>query len=78
MRTAGINLELANGGITMRFTDDGIPNMVEGLEVGAASAVTSMKHRIRALGGTVELLRTDDAAGTVLEAYMPLSKGRES
>jgi hypothetical protein len=47
------------------------------LEVGAASAVTSMKHRIRALGGTVELLRTD-AAGTVLEAYMPLPKGRES
>lgn len=74
VKAAGISLHLENGGITMRFTDDGIPHMVGGLEVGAASAVTSMKHRIRALGGTVELLRTE-AGVTVLKAYMPLPKG---
>jgi len=76
VKTAGINLQIEDGGITMRFTDDGVPNMVGGLEVGAANAMTSMKHRIRALGGTVELLRTG-AAGTILEAYMPLPKGPE-
>ena len=77
MKTAGISLQIENDGITMRFTDDGIPNMVDGLEVGAAGAMTSMKHRIRALGGTVELLRTD-AVGTALEAHMPLPKGPRS
>jgi signal transduction histidine kinase len=71
VKTAGIGLQIENDGITMRFTDDGIPNVVGGLEVGAASAMTSMKHRIRALGGTVELLRTD-APGTALKAHMPL------
>jgi signal transduction histidine kinase len=76
VKTAGINLQIEDGGIMMRFTDDGVPNMVGGLEVGAANAMTSMKHRIRALGGTVELLRTG-AAGTILEAYMPLPKGPE-
>lgn len=71
---AGINIQVENGGILMVFTDNGIPTMVGGFEVGAADALASMKHRIRALGGTIELLRTD-ASGTVVKAFMPLPEG---
>jgi signal transduction histidine kinase len=71
---ASIELQTENQVISMRFTDDGIPDTVGGLEVGAASAMTSMKHRIRALGGTVELKRTE-AGGSVLTAYLPLPEG---
>jgi signal transduction histidine kinase len=74
---ADINLQVDNSGVTMRFTDDGIPHLVDGLEVGAASSMISMKHRIRALRGTVELLRTS-AGGTVLTAYMPLPETTQS
>jgi signal transduction histidine kinase len=71
VKTASVSLQIENGGMTMRFSDDGIPDMVGGLEVGAVSTLSSMKHRIRALGGTVELLRTP-AGGTTLMAHMPL------
>lgn len=68
---ADINLQIEDDAITMQFFDDGVPVMAEGVEVGSASALTSMQHRIRALGGTVELLRTD-SGGTLLRAHMPL------
>jgi signal transduction histidine kinase len=74
VKAASVSIQVENGGITMRFSDDGVPDMVGGLEPGAADALSSMKHRIRALGGTVELLRTA-AGGTVLKAYMPLPPG---
>jgi signal transduction histidine kinase len=66
-----LNLQIENAGITMRFTDDGTPELVDGREVGAAGSITSMKHRIRALGGTVDLLRREDGV-TVLTAHLPL------
>lgn len=74
MRNLGavsLNLQIENAGITMRFTDDGTPELVDGREGGAASSITSMKHRIRALGGTVDLLPREDG-GTVLTAHLPL------
>ena len=33
VKTAGISLQIENDGITMRFTDDGIPNVVGGLKL---------------------------------------------
>jgi signal transduction histidine kinase len=71
---AEVNFQVDDGRILMRFTDDGIPNLVDGEEVGALSALTSMKHRIRALGGTVEQRRTD-SGGSELTACMPLPEG---
>jgi signal transduction histidine kinase len=70
---AEVTFQVENGRILMRFTDDGIPHLVDGQEVGALSALTSMKHRIRALGGTVELRRTD-SGGSELTACMPMSE----
>jgi signal transduction histidine kinase len=68
---AEVNFQVEDGRVLMRFTDDGIPHLVDGQEVGAVSALTSMKHRIRALGGTVEL-RRNNSGGSELTACMPL------
>lgn len=76
VRSASVNLQIENGGITMRFADDGIPDMASDIEGGATNPLSSMKHRIRALGGTVELVRSD-ASGTIIQVYMPLSKEAE-
>ena len=67
---AGVNLELKQNSMTMKFSDNGVPELVDGVEVGLANALSSMQHRIRALGGTIVLAQSED--GTVLEALVPL------
>lgn len=67
---AGVILELKEGSMTMKFSGDGVPELVNGVESGLARALTSMQHRIRSLGGTIILVQADN--GTVLEALVPL------
>jgi signal transduction histidine kinase len=57
--------------IWMRFSDDGTPNTSE----ESAMLLASMRHRIRALGGKVEI--TDNEAGaTALTVWVPLRQGQ--
>jgi signal transduction histidine kinase len=70
--SADVNVRIENGAVLMRFADDGVPVMSEGNESGAANAIASMRHRIGALGGTVDLDRTSDG-NTVLTAWMPIT-----
>lgn len=44
LTATGINIQVENGGILKVFTDNGIPNIVGRLEVGAADAIASKKH----------------------------------
>jgi signal transduction histidine kinase len=43
----------------------------DGHEAGASTALASMRHRLRVLGGEVDM-RRNQAGGTVLTASMPL------
>jgi signal transduction histidine kinase len=57
--------------IWMRFSDDGTPNASE----ESTMLLASMRHRIRVLGGKVEV--TDNEAGaTALTVWMPLRQGQ--
>jgi signal transduction histidine kinase len=55
----------------MRLSDDGIPHMLDGKEIGASMALASMRYKMRVLGGTVEIERTPQG-GTLLTAEMPI------
>ena len=54
----------------MRFSDDGMPNGQKQAE-DPAMTLASMRHRIRVLGGKVQISRTE-AGSTVLTAWMPM------
>jgi signal transduction histidine kinase len=67
-----LRVQVADGTLSMSVSDDGTP-MIEsdGHEVGASTALASMRHRLRALGGKVDI-RRNEAGGSVLTASMPL------
>ena len=54
----------------MRFSDDGTPDAGKQLEE-SAMVLASMRHRIRVLGGKVEM-STTEAGATALTVWMPL------
>jgi signal transduction histidine kinase len=56
----------------MRFTADGAPNAETQTE-DPAMILASMRHRIRTLGGSVQITRTEVGA-PVLTVSMPLSE----
>lgn len=55
----------------MEFYDNGVPESINGIERGASVAMSSMKHRLEMLGGTIEIIR-GDTEGTTLTAIIPL------
>jgi signal transduction histidine kinase len=61
--------------LLINFTDNGIPQLVQGQERGMAQVLASMRHRLRVFGGTVDIRRTASGA-TVLTARMPLKHKR--
>jgi signal transduction histidine kinase len=67
-----LHVQVDDGTLSMSVSDNGTPMMASGgYEVGASTALASMRHRIRELGGKVDIRRTD-SGGTVLTASMPL------
>jgi signal transduction histidine kinase len=67
-----LHVRVADGILSMTVSDDGTPIMVaDGHEAGASTALASMRHRLRVLGGEVDM-RRNQAGGTVLTASMPL------
>jgi signal transduction histidine kinase len=77
VKSADLNVRVEDGAVWMKFSDDGVPVMLDGKETGAANAIASMRHRIRVLGGTVDMNRTADG-GTVLTAWMPMTPKAET
>jgi len=67
-----LHVRVADGTLSLSVSDDGTP-MIEsdGHEVGASTALASMRHRLRVLGGKVDMQR-NEAGGSVLTASMPL------
>lgn len=54
----------------MDFSDNGVPAWMHGHEHATSVAIASMKHRLEALGGTVELEHIP-GDGSVLKASLP-------
>jgi signal transduction histidine kinase len=71
VQNSELHVSVDDGKIVMKISDDGTPNMLEGKEIGATIALASMQHRLRVIGGIVDLERTPGGM-TVLTASMPL------
>jgi signal transduction histidine kinase len=68
-----LHIQVAGGILSMSVLDDGTPVTGEGGdEIGASTSIASMRHRLRVLGGKVEVRRTH-VGGTILTATMPLA-----
>jgi signal transduction histidine kinase len=72
IKSAGLIVLVKDGTVSIQISDDGTPEMLQGEERGAATALASMQHRLRTLGGKVDMVRTI-GGGTVLTANMPLT-----
>lgn len=70
VKSADLHIHLENEAICLRFTDDGLPVMADGIEFGTSDILASMRHRMRVLGGTFSLVHTPGGA-TVLTASIP-------
>jgi signal transduction histidine kinase len=70
VKSADLTVSVHHGTFWMRFSDDGVPN-AETQTADPAMILGSMRHRIRALGGNLQLLRAG-AGTTVLIVSMPL------
>jgi signal transduction histidine kinase len=70
VKSADLTVCVNHGNFWMSFSDDGVPNAETPTE-DPAMILASMRHRIRVLGGTVAISRTD-AGATVLTISMPL------
>jgi signal transduction histidine kinase len=70
VKSTDLTIRVDQGKVRMRFSDDGTPNAEMQTE-DLTMTLASMRHRIRALGGTVEIVRTE-AGATVLTVSVPL------
>jgi signal transduction histidine kinase len=72
VKSADLTVCVENGELFLRITDDGVPLMSDGeREDGAANALVSMRHRLHALGGEVDLHQTAGGV-SVLTARLSL------
>ncbi len=70
VKSADLHIHLENDTIFLQFTDDGLPVMTDGIELGTTDVLASMRHRMRVLGGTFTLVHTPGGS-TVLTASIP-------
>jgi signal transduction histidine kinase len=70
VKSIDLTVSVNQGKFWMSFSDDGVPDAEKQTE-DPAMIMASMRHRIRVLGGTVQISRTD-AGATVLTVAMPL------
>jgi signal transduction histidine kinase len=69
VKSTDLTVCVDQGSFWMRFSDDGVPNAET--KMGDPMILASMRHRIRALNGAVQIYRTDRGV-TVLTVSMPL------
>jgi protein-histidine pros-kinase len=72
VRSTELHVRVADGILSMSVTGDGTP-VSDGQEAGASTALASMQHRLRVLGGKVDL-RRNAAGGSVLTASIPVGE----
>jgi signal transduction histidine kinase len=70
VKSTDLTVSVDQGNFWMRFSDDGVLN-AETQTGDPAMILASMRHRIRVLGGTLQVSRTK-AGTTVLTVSMPL------
>jgi signal transduction histidine kinase len=70
VKSTDLTVSVDQGNLSMRFSDDGVPS-AEAQTGKPAMILASMRHRIRVLGGNVQISRTE-AGATVLTVSMPL------
>ena len=68
---ADLQVSIGANVLHMKFTDNGIPLMQGGVEPGADIALATMRHRLRLLGGSVDIERAE-GGGTILTAHLPI------
>jgi two-component system, NarL family, sensor kinase len=68
---ADLAVHVDQRGLNMRFTDNGVPTMLDGREQGSAVALAAMRYRLRLLGGTVDIEQRANG-NTILTARVPL------
>ena len=73
VKSADLTVRIENGAVWMRFTDDGVTTAPDGKGSDTAITMSSMRHRIRILGGTVNVMKTAKGE-TILTAQMPLAR----
>jgi signal transduction histidine kinase len=71
VKSAALRVKVEHDTLTMRFSDDGRMTTALWRHKRGELALTSMRHRLRALGGTVRIT-TPLSGGTVLLATVPL------
>ena len=70
VKSTGLTVRVNQGNFWMSFSDDGVPHAETQTE-DQAMILASMRHRIRVLGGNVQISRTK-AGATVLTVSIPL------
>ena len=70
VKSVNLTVSVNQGNFWMSFSDDGVLN-AETQAGDPAMILASMRHRIRVLGGTLQVSRTK-AGTTVLTVSMPL------
>jgi signal transduction histidine kinase len=71
--SADLTVRISEEAVSMRFTDDGIAPTLGATERHVAMMMSSMRYRMRMLGGTVDVRNTPEGE-TILTAQMPLTK----
>jgi len=70
VKSTDLTIRVDKGNFWMSFSDDGTPDADQQTE-DPTMILASMRHRVRVLGGNVQISRTK-AGATVLTAWMPL------
>jgi signal transduction histidine kinase len=73
VKSTDLTVSIGQSGFSMRFSDDGAPS-ADTHTGDPAMLLASMRHRVRALGGSVQVSCTE-AGATVLSVSMPLPGG---
>lgn len=69
-----IALTREQGGIRLRIVDDGVGVAEESLAKPKSHGIVGMRERMRQMGGTFQIRRPAEGAGTVVEAFIPTPK----
>jgi signal transduction histidine kinase len=72
VKSTDLTVSVSQGNFRMTFSDDGAPSAEPPTE-DPAMILASMRHRIRVLGGSVQISMTD-AGATILTVCMPLQE----
>ena len=76
-RSAHLTVEIGDDSFTMRISDDGVGTALDRRRAIASHGLSSMRHRITALGGVWQL-SSPPSGGTVVTAVIPLARMLEA